>query len=78
VHAAVLASGARETGCTVHFVDQEYDHGEPILQRRCPVRPDDTVATLAARVFEEEKRALPEAIRRVLAGLAPAPWSQTP
>ena len=54
----------------VHFADEEYDHGPIILQRRVPVLPDDTVETLAARVFDEEKRALPEAIRRVLAGEA--------
>ena len=67
VHAAVLAAGVKETGCTVHFVDDQYDHGEPILQRRVPVLPGDDVHTLAARVFEEEKRALPDAIRLVLA-----------
>jgi len=67
VHAAVLAAGVKETGCTVHFVDDQYDHGEPILQRRVPVRPGDDVHALAARVFEEEKRALPEGIRQVLA-----------
>lgn len=71
VHAAVLAAGIGETGCTVHLVDDEYDHGAPILQRRVPVLPGDDVHTLAARVFEEEKRALPEAIRLVLARLAP-------
>jgi phosphoribosylglycinamide formyltransferase 1 len=70
VHAAVLASGARESGCTVHFVDDQYDHGEILLQRRVPVLPGDDAHTLAARVFEEEKKALPEAIRRVLAGRA--------
>ena len=66
VHAAVLAAGVPETGCTVHYVDDQYDHGEPILQRRVPVLPGDDVHALAARVFEEEKRALPEAIRLVL------------
>jgi phosphoribosylglycinamide formyltransferase 1 len=66
VHAAVLAAGVPETGCTVHYVDDQYDHGEPILQRRVPVLAGDDVHTLAARVFEEEKRALPEAIRLVL------------
>jgi len=66
VHEAVLASGVRETGCTVHYVDNEYDHGPVLLQRRIEVRPDDTVETLAARVFEEEKLALPEALRRHL------------
>src|SRR5262249_35467107 len=46
VHAAVLASGVEETGCTVHFVDEQYDHGAPILQRRVPVLPGDDVRTL--------------------------------
>ena len=66
VHEAVLASGVKETGCTVHYVDNVYDHGPVILQRRIDVRPDDTVASLSARVFEEEKLALPEALRRHL------------
>lgn len=69
VHEAALAAGDRESGCTVHWVDERYDHGEPILQRRCPVRPDDTPDTLAARVFAEELVALPEAIRRIAAGI---------
>jgi formyltetrahydrofolate-dependent phosphoribosylglycinamide formyltransferase len=66
VHEAVLASGVKETGCTVHYVDNEYDHGPVILQRRIEVRAGDTVETLAERVFEEEKLALPEALRRHL------------
>ncbi len=69
VHRAVLESGERESGCTVHLVDDVYDHGPIVLQRRVPVLPGDTPETLAARVFEEEKRALPEAIARVLASL---------
>jgi formyltetrahydrofolate-dependent phosphoribosylglycinamide formyltransferase len=73
VHAAVLAAGVKETGCTVHLVDDQYDHGQVILQRTVPVLAGDDVHTLAARVFDEEKRALPEAIRRLLAKLAPAP-----
>jgi len=68
VHAAVLASGRPESGCTVHFVDDEYDRGPIILRRRCPVAPDDDVSSLAARVFAEECRAYPEAIRRVWSG----------
>ena len=68
VHEAVLAAGDRESGCTVHWVDEQYDHGKPILQRRCPVLPGDTPDTLAARVFAEELLALPEAIRQVAAG----------
>jgi formyltetrahydrofolate-dependent phosphoribosylglycinamide formyltransferase len=67
VHAAVLERGVQFTGCTVHYVDDEYDHGRILLQRCIPVLPGDTAETLAARVFEEEKLALPEAIRRHLA-----------
>ena len=68
VHAAVLAAGEAETGCTVHVVDEIYDHGAVILQRRCPVRPDDTTSTLAARVFEAECVAMPTAIRDLAEG----------
>ena len=68
VHAAVLAHGDTESGCTVHAVDQIYDHGAVILQRRCPVEPDDTTASLAARVFAAECEALPEAIRAIAEG----------
>ncbi len=67
VHAAVLAAGERETGCTVHLVTNAYDQGPILLQRRVNVEPGDDVHTLAARVFEAEKLALPEAIRAQLA-----------
>jgi len=77
VHRAVLASGAVESGCTVHFVDEQYDHGPTILQMRCPVRPDDDADTLAARVFELECRAFPEALRQVLRGGPATPRSGT-
>jgi phosphoribosylglycinamide formyltransferase-1 len=63
VHEAVLAYGAKITGCTVHFADNEYDHGPIILQRAVPVRDDDTPDSLADRVFAEECAAYPEAIR---------------
>jgi phosphoribosylglycinamide formyltransferase 1 len=63
VHEAVLASGARTSGCTVHFADDEYDRGPIILQRVVPVLPGDTPHSLADRVFAEECRAYPEAIR---------------
>lgn len=69
VHAAVLAAGRSESGCTVHYVDELYDHGPIILQRRVPVLPGDDVPTLAARVFEAELLAYPEAIRRHAAGV---------
>lgn len=65
VHEAVLAAGARQSGCTVHWVDNEYDHGPIILQRAVPVLDDDTPEALAARVFAAECEAYPEAIRRI-------------
>ena len=63
VHRAVLDRGCTVSGCTVHLVDDEYDHGSILLQRTVPVLPDDTVASLAARVFAAECDALPEALR---------------
>lgn len=63
VHEAVIASGARESGCTVHFVDDRYDHGETIVQRKVPVLPSDSADSLAKRIAVEERIAFPEAIR---------------
>jgi phosphoribosylglycinamide formyltransferase-1 len=63
VHEAVLAYGVKITGCTVHFCDNQYDHGPIILQRAVPVLDDDTPDSLAARVFQQECEAYPEAIR---------------
>lgn len=63
VHEAVLERGCKISGCTVHFVDDHYDNGPIIHQRSCPVLQEDTPETLAARVFEQECLALPEAIR---------------
>ncbi len=63
VHEAALAYGVKVSGCTVHFADNVYDHGAIVLQRVVPVRDDDTPDTLAARVFEQECEAYPEAIR---------------
>ena len=62
VHEAVLESGVKVSGCTVHFVDNDYDNGPIILQRAVPVHESDTADTLAARVFKEECKALPDAI----------------
>lgn len=70
VHRAVLGSGARESGCTVHRCDRGYDTGPIVLQLRCPVLEGDTPESLAARVFELELRAYPEALRRLIAGSA--------
>jgi formyltetrahydrofolate-dependent phosphoribosylglycinamide formyltransferase len=63
VHEAVLASGVKVSGATVHFVDEEYDHGPILLQREVPVRPEDTVETLAGRVLEAEHQVYPEAVK---------------
>jgi formyltetrahydrofolate-dependent phosphoribosylglycinamide formyltransferase len=68
VHRAVLAAGVKFSGCTVHYVTEEYDRGPIILQRVVPVVPGDTVSSLAARVFAEERIAYPEAIRLHAAG----------
>ncbi|HMF14161.1 MAG TPA: formyltransferase family protein, partial [Gemmataceae bacterium] len=62
-HEAALSYGVKVSGCTVHFADNVYDHGPIILQRTVPVLEDDTPDTLAARVFEQECEAYPEAIR---------------
>ncbi|MCF7958061.1 MAG: phosphoribosylglycinamide formyltransferase [Phycisphaerae bacterium] len=63
VHEAVLKEKRLISGCTVHFVNDNYDAGPVILQRACPVVEDDTPESLAARVFEQECKAYPEAIR---------------
>jgi len=63
VHQAVLDHGCKVSGCTVHFVDGQYDNGPIVLQRTCAVHEEDTPQTLAARVFEEEKLAYPDAIQ---------------
>lgn len=68
VHEAVLKSGAKESGCTVHFADHQYDHGPILLQRRVPILPGDTPESLADRVFREECVAYPEAIRKLAEG----------
>jgi phosphoribosylglycinamide formyltransferase 1 len=63
VHQAVLGSGARHTGCTVHFVTEVPDGGPIIAQATVPVQPGDTSATLAARVTKEEHRLYPAVVR---------------
>jgi formyltetrahydrofolate-dependent phosphoribosylglycinamide formyltransferase len=71
VHRAVLERGCTVSGCTVHLVDDEYDHGRVLLQEPVPVLADDSPESLAARVFAAECQTLPEAIRRIAAGLLP-------
>jgi formyltetrahydrofolate-dependent phosphoribosylglycinamide formyltransferase len=68
VHEAVLAAGCKVSGCTVHFCDRRYDAGAIIAQRTCPVLDDDTPQILAARVFEQECLAYPEAVGLIAAG----------
>jgi phosphoribosylglycinamide formyltransferase-1 len=63
VHEAVLERGCKVSGCTVHFVSNEYDEGPIVIQRAVPVYAEDTPDDLAARVFQEECIAYPEAIR---------------
>ena len=63
VHETVLEHGCRVSGCTVHFADNEYDHGPIVIQRCVPVLEDDTPDSLADRVFEQELQAYPDAIQ---------------
>lgn len=63
VHQAVIDSGTKITGCTVHFADNQYDHGPIIIQRAVEVAENDTADSLAHRVFEAECQAYPTAIR---------------
>ncbi|HEV8511326.1 MAG TPA: phosphoribosylglycinamide formyltransferase [Gemmatimonadales bacterium] len=62
VHEAVLASGAKESGVTVHFVDEVFDRGEIIAQERVRVAPGDTPDSLASRILEAEHRLLPKVV----------------
>jgi phosphoribosylglycinamide formyltransferase-1 len=62
-----LEHGVKITGCTVHIVDEELDHGPIVMQRAVEVRDDDTVATLSDRILEQEHRLYPEAAALVLA-----------
>jgi len=68
VHEAALAAGVKITGCTVHFADNEFDHGPIILQKPVPVLDDDTADTLGQRVFQAECEAFPEAIDLISSG----------
>jgi formyltetrahydrofolate-dependent phosphoribosylglycinamide formyltransferase len=77
VHEAVLASGARESGATVHLVDEVYDRGRILAQGRVPVLPGDTAETLAARVLSVEHRLLPAAVLAAAAAGHPVPLPET-
>ena len=69
VHRAVLEAGVKVSGCTVHFADDEYDHGPIVLQGAVPVLDDDTPETLAVRVHQLENELYPEAVRLWAEGL---------
>jgi formyltetrahydrofolate-dependent phosphoribosylglycinamide formyltransferase len=77
VHEAVLASRARESGATVHLVDEVYDHGAVLAQGRVPVLPGDTPETLAARVLAVEHRLLPAVVLAAAAAGHPVPLPET-
>lgn len=66
VHTAVLEAAEETSGCTVHYVTEEYDEGAPIIQLEVDVHQDDTPETLAARVNEAEMKAYPQAVNTVL------------
>ena len=68
VHQAVIAKGAKITGATVHFTDEQYDHGPILLQEAVPVLESDTPDSLAARVQAAEQRLVPSAIRAIAEG----------
>jgi phosphoribosylglycinamide formyltransferase-1 len=68
VHEQVIAAGARESGCTVHFLVTELDSGPIVAQVSVPVHPGDDPATLAARVLEKENVLYPEALKLVATG----------
>jgi formyltetrahydrofolate-dependent phosphoribosylglycinamide formyltransferase len=73
VHEAVLASGARESGATVHLVDEEYDRGVILAQARVPVAPDDSPERLADRVLAAEHRLLPQVVLAAARAGRPVP-----
>ena len=67
---AALRAGAKLSGCTVHIADDQYDHGPVVLQEAVALPDGADAATIAERVFEAEKRALPEALRLLIEGRA--------
>jgi phosphoribosylglycinamide formyltransferase 1 len=66
VHEAVLAAGEKETGVTIHLVDEEYDHGAIVAQSYIPITRNETVTTLAEKVLEHEHRFLVETLERII------------
>ena len=66
VHEAVIAAGEKESGITIHYVNDHYDQGAIIFQAKCPVLPTDTPDDLAARIHELEYRYVPEIIEKTI------------
>lgn len=66
VHQAVIAAGEKESGITVHYVDEIYDHGAHIFQTKCKINPGDTPEMLAQKIHELEHRHFPEIIEKLL------------
>lgn len=66
VHEAVIAAAEKESGITIHFINEHYDEGSTIFQATCPVTPDDTPETLAARVHALEYEYFPQVIERII------------
>jgi phosphoribosylglycinamide formyltransferase 1 len=66
VHEAVIAAGEKESGITIHYVDEHYDNGDIILQVECPVLPEDTPHSLAERIHKLEHEHYPQAIEEVI------------
>lgn len=66
VHEAVIAAGEKESGITIHFVDNQYDHGETIFQATCPVNPNDSPESLAGKIHALEHEYYPAVIDRLL------------
>jgi phosphoribosylglycinamide formyltransferase-1 len=75
VHRAVLAAGEKETGVTVHLVDEVYDHGTPLARCTVPVLTGDTVEALAERVVVRERRFVVETLQRIVTGELTLPES---
>ncbi len=72
VHEAVIRNGEKESGITIHLVNERYDEGNILFQARCPVQPGDTPGSLAARIHELEYRHYPEVIEGYLAATGKA------
>ncbi|MES2836207.1 MAG: phosphoribosylglycinamide formyltransferase [Bacteroidota bacterium] len=69
IHEAVLANNEKETGITIHYVIEEYDKGEIIFQTKCSISENETVETLATKIYQLEQKHFPETIVKVMAKL---------